>query len=74
MDFDTKSNKSKQNRNQILQFYRTPPTDTISLYEFEEYAVERLKGLYELSQHSDWLYFGTRTLIIATLFSLMSVQ
>lgn len=29
---------------QRLQFYKIPPTDTISLCEFEEFAVERLKG------------------------------
>lgn len=27
-----------------LQFYKYPPTDTISLEEFEELALERLKG------------------------------
>ena len=27
-----------------VQFYKFPPTDTISLEEFEELAVERLKG------------------------------
>lgn len=29
-----------------LQLYKLPPTSTISLYEFEEFAVERLKGIY----------------------------
>ncbi len=27
-----------------LQFYTIPPTDNISLQEFEDFAVERLKG------------------------------
>ena len=27
-----------------LQFYTNPPTDTIALQEFGDYAVERLKG------------------------------
>lgn len=27
-----------------LQFYKDPPTDIISLEEFEELALERLKG------------------------------
>ena len=27
-----------------LQFYKIPPVDTISLFEFEDYAVERLRG------------------------------
>ena len=29
----------------ILQFYNQPPTDIISLQEFEECAIERLRGL-----------------------------
>ena len=29
----------------ILQFYSVPPTDNISLQEFEDLAIERLKGL-----------------------------
>ena len=28
-----------------LQFYSVPPTDNISLQEFEDLAIERLKGL-----------------------------
>lgn len=28
-----------------LQFYKYPPTDVISLEEFEELALERLKGI-----------------------------
>lgn len=27
-----------------LQLYKLPPADTISLYEFEDFALERLKG------------------------------
>ena len=30
---------------QRLQMYKLPPTKTISLYEFEDFAVERLKGI-----------------------------
>ncbi|XP_060572959.1 DNA primase large subunit-like [Ruditapes philippinarum] len=30
---------------QRIQLYKLPPTDTISLYEFEDFAVERLKVL-----------------------------
>lgn len=53
MDFrNIKRNKRKANGNTALdsycsrlQLYKVPPTDTISLYEFEEYAIERLKVL-----------------------------
>jgi hypothetical protein len=31
---------------QRIQLYKLPPTDTISLYEFEDFAVERLKGKF----------------------------
>ena len=27
-----------------LQMYKTPPTDNITLEEFEEFAIDRLKG------------------------------
>ena len=28
-----------------LQMYRVPPTDNITLEEFEEFAIDRLKGI-----------------------------
>ncbi|KAJ8306542.1 hypothetical protein KUTeg_017087 [Tegillarca granosa] len=54
MEIITKS-KARRNRHNIkkeqdtlshpLQFYKIPPSDTISLQKFEEYAIERLKVL-----------------------------
>lgn len=56
MDFSTKVNKSRSqrriqkegfgsyNESHNLQFYTLPPTEIISLQEFEDSAVERLKG------------------------------
>ncbi|XP_045160511.2 DNA primase large subunit-like [Mercenaria mercenaria] len=40
-----KGKTSDKAYNQKLQLYKIPPTDTISLYEFEDFAVERLKVL-----------------------------
>ncbi|XP_060082049.1 DNA primase large subunit-like [Ylistrum balloti] len=57
MDFSEAKTRSKRTRKGVkleqqyshpLQFFHTPPTDTISLQEFEEYAVERLKVLKAL--------------------------
>ena len=55
MDFGGSTSRSKRRRiankenissgqDTNLQFYKIPPTDTISLFEFEDYAVERLRG------------------------------
>lgn len=53
MDFNSnhrKSGRSSKSKKQntlcghILQFYKIPPNGEISLQEFEEYAVDRLKG------------------------------
>ena len=38
VDYETESAHSK------LRFYRYPPTGTLSLQEFENFALERLKG------------------------------
>ena len=55
MDFGGSKSRSKRRRaankenisdghDTNLQFYKIPPTETISLFEFEDYAVERLRG------------------------------
>ena len=31
-----------------LQMYKVPPTDNITLEEFEEFAIDRLKGTYAI--------------------------
>jgi len=67
MDFAKKLRHSRQNRGkgsvtvnekyaQRLQFYKIPPTETISLLEFEESAVERLKGFCHVC-HVSFLNF-----------------
>ncbi|XP_052276679.1 DNA primase large subunit-like isoform X2 [Dreissena polymorpha] len=61
MDFrNIKRIKRKANGNTALdsycsrlQLYKVPPTDTISLYEFEEYAIERLKVLKAIETASE---------------------
>lgn len=35
-----------------LQMYKVPPTDNITLEEFEEFAIDRLKGTIERLQTS----------------------
>ena len=35
-----------------LQMYKIPPTDNITLEEFEEFAIDRLKGTIERLQTS----------------------
>lgn len=52
MDFSTSKGVRKQKTSKSvnagtghrLQFYVIPPRETVTLQEFEEYAVERLKG------------------------------
>ena len=39
-----------------LQFYAVPPTDNISLQEFEDLAIERLKGLLTFYLDVDLFY------------------
>ena len=64
MDFGGNKSRSKRRRNankenipggynQDLQFYKIPPTETISLFEFEDYAVERLRGRHVLTSEFD---------------------
>lgn len=59
MDFagnSKKSGRSARNKKQFnrvghnLQFYKIPPTGEISLQEFEEYAIDRLKGALKLAK------------------------
>ena len=55
MDFGNKTRSKRRKHgnkenipeiyNHNLQFYKMPPVDTISLFEFEDYAVERLRGM-----------------------------
>ena len=46
VDYEAESVHSK------LQFYRYPPTGTLSLQEFEDIALERLKGNVTCQCHS----------------------
>ena len=48
-----------------LQIYKVPPTDNITLEEFEEFAIDRLKGTIErlqtsilLKEQEFWLFFA----------------
>ena len=45
--------------------YKVPPTDNITLEEFEEFAIDRLKGTIErlqtsilLKEQEFWLFFA----------------
>lgn len=54
MQFDSgKSRRSKIFRrnfkySSILQLYEEPPTEKVSLMEFEEYAIDRIKCKYKI--------------------------
>lgn len=51
----------KKEEDSYLQLYRIPPTETISLEEFEELAVERLKGL---KQRKLFITMNTKTILL----------
>jgi len=42
----TKTNVGAADYSKGLQLYTVPPTETISLHEFEELAMDRLKGTW----------------------------
>lgn len=54
MDFGQKDTRERRSRNKTkvgeinyphsLQFYSLPPTENITLQEFETFAIDRLKG------------------------------
>lgn len=60
------------NRRTLLNFYRNAPTEDISLQEFEDLAVERLKGKCR-SDGCDRNYINVSTLVVI-LFSSASVR
>jgi len=59
MQFNSKQRYSRVNKANVrtaeysnrLQLYTVPPTETISLHDFEELAIDRLKGtlVYKIS-------------------------
>lgn len=70
MDFGGSKSRSKKRRvankenisddhDSNLQFYKIPPTETISLYEFEDYAVERLRVLKAIENAGSKYIKGT---------------